>query len=368
MQSGIELGKLIKIRKELHASPEYSHKEINTAAILLKYLKETSPDTIYTGLGGNGIIAEYSGNKPGSYKMFRCEMDAIKTDRGFEHLCGHDGHMTILLGVAQMLSADRNFSGKIFLLFQPAEEIGEGAILMVKDIEKLELKFDFSYALHNNPKYPLNSIIIHQGTYAAGSTGMELRFTGVPSHAAFPEQAVSPLDTIFSTIEEIKRLNGDKRSFSDFILATIVNVEVGEPNYGVTPGEGSLRVTLRSFNDQDLDLLCSKIERFAKEMAVGQGLKLNISYHDKFPATVNSDVANNMVIGAAEKAGFNIIYAKDPNRGSDDFSFFTFNSDGAFFDIGNGECGADVHQSGYKFTDEIIIPAITLFNEIIYKQ
>ncbi|MEN6618723.1 MAG: amidohydrolase [Rikenellaceae bacterium] len=366
-KSGTEQEKLISIRKKLHACPEYSHKEVKTAKILLKYLQDNSPDKIYQGLGGNGIIAEYSGKREGPSKMFRCEMDAIKTEDGFAHLCGHDGHMTILLGLAQRLSASRNFSGKIYLLFQPAEEVGEGAALMVKDIGKLGLKFDFAYALHNNPNYPLNNIIIHKGTYAAGSTGMELKFMGSPSHAAYPEQAISPTEAIIFTIQEIKNLNGDKGSFSDFILATIVNVDIGEVNYGVTPGEGSLRLTLRSFKDFDLDILCNKIEKFAKETAERQGLKLKVSYHDKFPATANSDRANNMVIEAARRAGLNIIYSKEPTRGSDDFSFFTLKSEGSFFDIGNGEGRADVHQPGYLFPDEILIPAINLFSEIIYR-
>lgn len=359
---------LSAIRKEIHSCPEYSHLEKETAKILMKYLQETSPDKIYTGVGGNGIIAEYSGKTSGPSMMFRCEMDAIKTDKGFEHLCGHDGHMTILLGVAKRLSANRNFPGKVFLLFQPAEEIGEGAALMVKDIEKIGLVFDFSYALHNNPKYPLNSIIIHKGTYAAGSVGMELKFTGASSHAAFPEQAVSPSDAIFSIIEEVKRINKEKSGFSDFVLATVVNVEIGEANYGVTPGDGAIRLTLRSFADEDLGKLCGKIEKFAHDKATENGLKLAISYHDRFPATVNSNLANAITIEAAEKTGLKILYANEPTRGSDDFSFFTTKSNGSFFDIGNGEGGADIHQPDYKFPDKILIPAVNLFSEIIYKH
>jgi len=363
----MELNLLKNIRKELHNCPEYSHNEKGTAAILQKYLKITSPDKLYTNIGGYGIIAEYSGKKEGPSIMFRCEMDAIKTDDGCKHLCGHDGHMSILLGLAQRLSQNREFCGKVYLLFQPAEEIGEGAAMMVKEIDSLGLKFDYAYALHNNPGYPLNSIIIHNGTYAAGSTGMELKFIGAPSHAAYPEQAISPTDAIFYTIQEIKKINADKNGFSDFILTTVVNVQIGEINYGVTPGEGFLRLTLRSFKDEDLDVLCRKIEKSAYEISEKQGLKLEVSYHDKFPATVNSDIANKMVIKAAGELGLNVVYAKDPTRGSDDFSFFTAKSQGSFFDIGNGEGRADIHQPEYQFPDEILIPAINIFGNIIYR-
>jgi len=295
-------------------------------------------------------------------------MDAIKTDKGCEHLCGHDGHITIMLGLAQRLAENRNFSGTVFLLFQPAEEIGEGAALMIKDIDKLGLKFDYAFALHNNPNYELNEVIIHKGTYAAGSTGMELHFNGKASHAAFPEQAVSPVNAIFATINEIRRLNEDKTQFNDFTLTTVVNVEIGEANYGVTPGDGFLRLTLRSFDDADLNKLCGIIDNFASERAKKDGLKLTVTYHDRFPATINNSVANKMVEEAAKATGHSILYVTDPTRGSDDFCYFTNGAKASFFDIGNGKESSDLHQPDYHFSDEIIIPSINIFYDLVFKM
>jgi metal-dependent amidase/aminoacylase/carboxypeptidase family protein len=264
------------------------------------------------------------------------------------------------------LAKKRDFDGTVWLLFQPAEEIGEGASMMAKELKELGIKFDYAFALHNHPGYPLNSIIIHEGVYAAGSVGMEVRFKGSPSHAAYPEQAVSPYNAIVSTADYMKSLNTDKESFKDFILGTVVNITLGEINYGVTPGEGYLRMTLRSFADEDLDKLCSMMERFAKAKGEEDKLEVTIAYFDRFPATVNDNSANLMVEAAAKSAGLEIIYAKEPTRGSDDFCFFAFDSLSSFFDIGNGTDGEDIHRSGYKFSDQIMETALNIYRTMIY--
>lgn len=368
-QNSIPAGQLYdqmkRMREVLHKSPEYSHKEEKTAQILLGYIEPTNPDYLYKNIGGFGIVAGYKGRGDGPSVMFRCEMDAIKTENGFEHLCGHDGHMSILLGLSQLLSQNREFNGTVWLLFQPAEEIGEGASLMAKELKVLGIKFDYAFALHNHPGYPLNSVIIHKGVYAAGSVGMEIRFKGSPSHAAYPEQAISPLSAIVATADYMKKLNSDRDSFKDFILGTVVNITLGEINYGVTPGEGYLRMTLRSFADEDLDKLCLMMESFAKERGSDDKLDVSIAYFDRFPATVNNDKANSMVEAAAKSNGLEIIFAKEPTRGSDDFSFFAFDSVSSFFDIGNGTDGEDIHRRGYKFSDQIMETALNIYKTMI---
>ena len=356
---------LLKIKQELYSTAEYSNQEVKTAGIVLKHLSGTSPDILHSNVGGYGIIAGYKGSLPGPSVMFRCEMDAIKTENGFEHLCGHDGHMTILLGLSQIISADRNFGGTIYLLFQPAEEIGEGAARMVKDMESLGLKFDYAFALHNNPGYDLNKVIIHEGVYAAGSVGMEIHFKGAPSHAAYPEQAVSPFNAIVETAGYMQSLNSAGDIFKGFILGTVVNITLGEINYGVTPGEGYIRMTLRSFVDEDLDKLCSLMEDFAGKSAQAHGLKVSFGYFDRFPATVNDTKANEMVVQAAQTVSKGIIYAKEPTRGSDDFAFFATAANSSFFDIGNGK-GGDIHTSGYRFSPELIETALKIYRDLIY--
>ena len=366
------LQKMVVIRNEIHSIPEYSHKEEKTAALVTKYLKETSPDYLYTSIGGHGIIAGYKGNKqgnnPGASMMFRCELDAIMTDKGCNHLCGHDGHMAILLGLSQIVSKNRSFDGTVWLLFQPAEEVGEGAALMAEEMKKKGIKFDFAFSVHNKPGVPLRKVVLYQGVYAAGSVGMELFFKGSPSHAASPEQAVSPYKAIFETAEYMHRLNSEKELFTDFILGTVVNISLGDINYGVTPGEGYLRMTLRSFADSDLDKLCSLIENYSKVKALEHGLKVTTTYFDRFPATLNDVQANKMVEKAVIDNNIEYEYAELPEKGSDDFAFFAYNAVSSYFDIGNGIDTKDLHEQGYKFSDEIMGTAIKIYKSIIYRD
>ncbi|GAB1373616.1 MAG: amidohydrolase [Bacteroidales bacterium] len=359
--------KFSEIRAELHSSPEYSHKEEKTALIIERHLKEFSPDELYTNIGGYGVIAGFKGEREGDSLMFRCEMDAVPTEKGPVHLCGHDGHMAVLIGLAEELSINRNFPGKVWLFFQPAEEVGEGASLMVAELSRLRVNFDYAFALHNKPKKELNKILMYKNVYAAASVGMELLFTGSPSHAAYPEQAANPTFVILEIVEEIKRINSSKNLFSNFALGTVINVHIGDANYGVTPGTGAIRATLRAYDEMDLNLFCKRVETFAKEKSSKAMLNVEIAYHDRFPATINNAFACSMVEENAKKLGMNFEYSKSPERGSEDFAHFASISKACFFDIGNGFDGDDIHREGYKFNDSILESALRLYYTIIYK-
>jgi len=163
----------------------------------------------------------------------------------------------------------------------------------------------------------------------------------------------------------MQSLNKAENVFQGFILGTVVNMTLGEINYGVTPGEGYLRMTLRSFIDPDLDRLCALMEEFARKKANEQGLQVQFSFFDRFPATVNDTKANEMVVAAAKAENLGIIYAKEPTRGSDDFAFFATSSTSSYFNIGNGK-GADIHTVGYRFSPEIIVTALKLYRNLIY--
>jgi amidohydrolase len=367
-QDTVLLERVRKIREELHNIPEYSHNEEQTAALVESYLAETNPDFLYTGVGGHGVVAGYKGFLPGPSKMFRCELDAIQTSEGIRHWCGHDGHMAIMLGVARIISGDREFAGTVWLLFQPAEEVGEGAELMVKDLKERNIKFDYSFALHNKPGVRLNKVVLHKGVYAAGSVGMEIFFKGSPSHASSPEKAISPYRAIFETAEYMHQLNEREDLFKNFTLGTVVNISMGDVNYGVTPGEGYLRMTLRSFTDSDLDLICKLIEDFADKKAAIYSLEASVAYFDRFPATINDDEANSMVESVLVANSIDYEYAAKPEKGSDDFAFFAFNSVSSYFDIGNGTDMADLHQKGYRFSDEIMGNSIKIFSSLVYEH
>lgn len=354
----------LEIREKLHSIPEVAHCEKETSELVISFLEQFRPTQIFKNVGGYGIVACFQGNRPGHSTMFRCELDAVPGPGGPQHLCGHDGHMTILLMLAKELQENPDFPGIVYLLFQPAEENGEGAKLMVKDINNLGIKFDYSIAMHNNPNYELNNIIIHHGTYAPASVGVEILFEGTPSHAAYPEKANSPLQAIIGMVAEVNKIGNNTSLFGDFVLSTVVNLQLGEVNYGVTPGKGVIRLTLRANRDNDLETFKSAVKRAAEKTASANNLKIEISYHDYFPATINNDKLNSLLMSSAKNLNFNITEAPLPTRGSDDFSHFSKISEILFFDIGNGK-GVDIHEPAYKFNDGIIPEAVKLYLNLI---
>ncbi|MCI1778887.1 MAG: amidohydrolase [Bacteroidales bacterium] len=346
-----------EIRHYLHAHPEISGKETETAEYLIKYLSRCSPSNIYRDDRSNGFIVRFSGRRKGPSCLFRTELDAIPVTEksnvpyrslkcGVGHLCGHDGHMAILCEVAARIASKGISSGNMYLMFQPAEETGKGAERMAEFAKEKKINCDYCFALHNMPGYPTGSIIIYEGTYAFASAGIEISFTGRPSHAATPEFAETPTDNIFSIIKDL-----EKRNKPD-CFSTIISVNIGEENYGITPGNGKLCLTARAATDKNLKDYINHIINISKENA--GSLKIATAIKDFFPATVNDKKANDKVIEAAKETGGKVIIAPEPQKASDDFAFMRSDNECSFFDIGCGEDHAPLHSENFDFDDSLI--------------
>jgi amidohydrolase len=351
------------IRSKFHSIPEPANGEIKTSALVAEMLGKDAPDLLYTNIGGYGILACFKGKKEGRSVMFRCELDAVPTSEGVEHLCGHDGHIAILLSLASEI-ADRNFPGSVWLIFQPAEENGQGAERVTGQMRNMGILPDFAIALHNNPNYNEGEIILHYGTYAPASTGVEIKLYGSPSHAAFPEKANSP----FGAMLEIVNSHSDSvtaisKSHTG-VKTTLINFQLGDINYGVTPGEGSLRFTLRADKDHVLNDMCSLLERIVSSISMEHNLEYSIFYCDYFPATVNDEGLNNLLYLCSSDLGLKTVIAESTTGGSDDFAHFSSISKCLFFDIGNG-MGEEIHRPGYKFNDNLIPVGVNLLKSLI---
>ena len=197
-----QITELRSLRRVLHQAPEVSGEEVHTAARIVLELKQAGADRIWTDLGGHGVAAEFTGRQPGPTVLIRCELDGLpihevsdipyrSTIAGKGHLCGHDGHMVMVLGVAWAL-AKRPDRGRVILLFQPAEETGAGAAAVIADPRWPEIRPDYAFAYHNVPGRPLGEIGLCIGPSNCASRGMKITFSGKTSHAAAPEDGVSP--------------------------------------------------------------------------------------------------------------------------------------------------------------------------------
>ena len=189
-----DLVELTAWRRKLHQHPELSSHEEATAYEVSGFLEQTRPDKIIRGLGGHGVAVVYESGRPGPTVMFRAELDALPIEElsgvphtsmvaGRSHTCGHDGHMAIIAGLARQFGRIRPAKGRVVLLFQPAEETGNGAAQVVADPRYVEITPDFAFALHNWPGVPFGQVQIKTGVVNCASSGLRIVRDGKSAHA-----------------------------------------------------------------------------------------------------------------------------------------------------------------------------------------
>lgn len=363
------------LRRTLHRIPELANHESETAQLIARYVGEFRPDEIITQLGGAGVAAIYGGQRPGPTLLFRAELDAlpIHETNDFDHhsrhghvahKCGHDGHMAMVAGLAPLLHASRPARGRVVLLFQPAEETGEGAAAILRDARFPAIAPDYAFALHNLPGWPLHRIVIRDGTFTMGSVGLSATLEGSTSHASQPERGRSPMRAIGLLLQELPAL-AVASDLTDFTLVTLTHLRAGEPSFGISPGRAELLATLRAAKDEDLQLIRGRAVDLVRRAAGESKLAWKVSWSDEFAATVNHPEAVNAIRSAAGHLGAATSNLPEPIRWSEDFGLFTQVSCGAMLGLGSGTDHAALHSPEYDFPDELIPTGIGLFRRII---
>lgn len=366
---------LITFRKMLHANPEVSKKEYNTANSVAKFLKPCTPSKVIENIGGTGIVAIFDSEKPGKSVMFRAELDALpiqetntfkhaSTIKGVSHKCGHDGHTTVLLGLARLLSDQKPKTGKIFLLFQPAEEEGEGAKTIFADSKFEDLKPDYIFAFHNLPGYPLNQIIVKNDSFTAAVKSIIIKINGKTAHAAEPENGLNPALAIAEILQESEKLSNNDPNREDFTLITPIHIEMGEIAYGISAGYGEIRLTIRTWNENTMKKLTADLIKCIEKASENHQMPITYSWTQEFYANQNDGEAVAIIKESAKSLSFDIFERKFPFKWGEDFGLFTQNFKGAMFGIGSGEKSPALHNPDYDFPDEILPTAIQLFHQI----
>jgi amidohydrolase len=360
-----DLAELIAWRRDLHRRPELSGQERETAQAVQAYLRATGADTVLTELGGHGVIGIYEGDAPGPTIMLRAELDGLPIEEtseiahrsmvpGKAHLCGHDGHMTILAGIARGLGRRRPRCGRAVLLFQPAEEDGSGAAAVLADEKFQQVQPDFVFALHNLPGLPLGHVAIAEGLVNCASRGMRIRLYGRTAHASNPELGVSPQRAVIRLLNEIAAMGGGGELDHEFSMVTVTHARLGEPAFGISPGCAELWSTLRTLTDSKMENLRTGAEGLARSVAESEGLKVEITYRDVFGHCMNAPEAVAHLTKALEAEEVEYSGQGLPLRGSEDFGLFNQRSRSAMFFLGAGVDHPSLHESNYDFPDELI--------------
>ncbi|WP_417700676.1 amidohydrolase [Pseudophaeobacter sp.] len=366
--SSDQIMQLTALRQTLHRRPELSGEEAATAERIASELTLLGADRIWQGLGGHGVAAEFTGAAAGPTVLLRCELDGLpirelstlpyKSEiEGRGHLCGHDGHMVSLLGVGMRLARHRPAAGRVILLFQPAEETGAGAKAVIEDPRWPEIRPDYAFAYHNVPGRPLGEIGLRAGPGNCASRGMQILLEGKSSHAAAPEDGVSPANAMADLMVTLPGLSQGVTSDADFALSTLTHANLGEPAFGISPAEGELRVTLRSMTNERMDgLIAEALQLVADKSA---NLKVQTRWHDIFRAVVNDEEATAVARRGAQALGQTCLEMAAPMRWSEDFG--RFGEDGAkaaLLYVGAGEAQPQLHNPDYDFPDALL-PVVT---------
>lgn len=375
MNKLFDIDKIKSLRKELHQNPELSDNEYKTAERIANFLHDLKPDQLIRGIGGNGIACIFKGKKDGPSVLFRCDMDALpieetndfeykSVNKGVAHKCGHDGHMAIISGLAEAFSKNRPESGQVVLVYQPSEENGQGADRMLNDSKWEKIDIDYAFALHNLPGFKKKTIVARNENFASASKGMIIKLRGKTSHAAEPENGITPAIAMAEIIKELSSLPQKGETFSDFTLVTIIYARLGEIAFGTTPGYAEIMATLRTYTNRDMEVLTEQAEVTTKHFAAENFLSCEISYTEEFPATVNDQNLNELVKESAKELKLDLTDLENPFKWSEDFGHFTNKYPGVLFGIGSGEDHPQLHNPDYDFPDDIIEDSVKLFYQI----
>jgi len=289
-------------------------------------------------------------------------------NEGVSHSCGHDGHSAILCGLAIALTHDPVQKGDITLLFQPAEEIGRGAGMVLDDPYFAGLKIDQIVALHNIPGERAGKVMVREGVQCAASTGVVLKLMGETAHAASPEAGNSPIQASMEVIQYLNEMPEVFKGTGFGLRVTVAGISSGGPNFGVSPGQSTIWATLRTLDTDLLAEFCHNLKLMTQEIASEHGFEYDFHLTEHFDATFNDpDLVKNF-IRLSKDQGTEVEIMHDPFLWSEDFGKFTSKFKGCLFGLGAGEECHPLHHSAYDFPDEIIPVGIKLFENYIRER
>ena len=371
----IPLEKLTQLRREIHRYPEVSHKEAETAKRIKAFVNEYKPTKIIDNIGGHGLAVFFGENPKVKTIMVRSELDALPIKEinpfahksvyeNISHKCGHDGHMAILCGLATLLSQKMPKNVNVILLFQPAEETGEGAQKVLGDKKWQNIKIDAAFALHNVPNFPLHSIVVKNKAFTPAVTSLIIELGGKTAHAAAPKTGKNPAIAVAEILTKAAALEHDEDD-TNLTLITPVNVVLGEEAYGVSAGDAVLRFTLRAWTNEVLDRLKSAFLKEVEDIAQKHQLERNISETQYFASNNNAPNLVDVIRASANDNNFELIEKSLPFRWGEDFGLFTQQYTGAIFGLGSGENTPALHNPDYDFPDELIETGANMFYSII---
>lgn len=363
----------IALRHDLHAHPELAFEEHRTAGVVADYLGRYGLE-VRTGVANTGVVGTLRGEAgEGLVVGFRADMDALPIEEqndlpyrsrhpGKMHACGHDGHTTILLGAAAVLSRLRaQLRGTVRFYFQPAEESVSGAKAMLAEGVLQEMPPRWVVALHGRPGLPLGSVGIRAGAMMASADTCDIRLKGRGGHAALPHLTDDPIVAGAQLVQAMQTLVSRESAPADPVVLSITQFHAGN-TYNVLPEEAHLAGTVRCLREATRGRVRQRMQQVAEAIAQTWHLEGRFDWHEGVPALWNNEKVTSRIAQVAERAfgKERVIWLEHPLMGAEDFAYFAQAVPSAMFFLGLGEV-ADWHTACFDFPDEAIAPGVEMF-------
>ena len=357
-------------RQHLHQFPETAFEETQTAKFIADKLTGFGLD-VHQGLGKTGIVAMLSAGNSDHKIALRADMDALFIEEqntfayrsrndGKMHACGHDGHTAMLLGAAKYLSENRNFSGTVYFIFQPAEEGRAGARRMIDDGLFEKFPADCVFGMHNFPDIPLGHFAVKSGTMMASFDCFEITMTGQATHAAMPHLGNDAIVASAQLINALQTIVSRTINPADSAVVSITQIHAGN-TWNAIPESVVLRGTFRCFSSTVQTTIANKITQLVNSICGGFEVSADIQFNPEnagYPVTFNTEAETAIALKAAiAVAGEDCVNLQPtPSMGSEDFAFMLQEKPGCYLWIGNGssENSCLLHNPHYDFNDEIL--------------
>jgi hippurate hydrolase len=365
-----------KWRRNIHKNPELGLDCYETASFIEARLREFGISEIQTGIAQSGLVAIIDGKENGDTIGLRADIDALpmtettnleyaSNNSGLMHACGHDGHTTMLLGAARYLSETRNFSGRVALIFQPAEENEGGGRIMVEEgiLDRFNIKN--VYAIHNTPDVALGKFYTMPGPIMAGADKFHIDIVGVGGHGAYPHETKDPIIAAIGIAQTLQTIVSRSRNPNDKLVVSVTQIHAGSTD-NVTPENAYINGTVRTFDKMVQDMVIKRMEEIVAGHALSFGVDCKLRYEKGYPPTINSpENVEIAVLAAKDISGVNMV---DDNAGqemgAEDFSYLLEKRPGAYLFLGIGEA-AGLHNTNYDFNDDASVYGASFFARLV---
>lgn len=366
-------------RRYLHQHPELQFDCHKTAAFVVERLKEFGVDEIHEGIATSGVVAIINGQGEGPTIGLRADMDALpmeettglehaSTVKGAMHACGHDGHTTMLLGAARYLAETRKFNGRVALIFQPAEEGGGGAGVMVDEGIMDTFGIGEVFGIHNVPGLDVGHFYSKPGPIMAAVDTFHIYIQGRGGHGAYPQETADPIVAAVGIVNAIQTIISRNHDTRDEAVCSVTMINSGSAD-NVIPDTAYVGGTIRTFIPEVQELIHSRIREIAAGQAASYNVDAKVEIEVGYPATVNNAEKVDFAAEVAREVSGEA--AVDPNTGmemgAEDFSYMLNARPGAYFFLGQGE-GAGLHNPNYDFNDEVSPVGASFFARLVEKS